>query len=311
MNNLSKKMHELAVFIEFIAGSGLAIFFHLVLHNELAAYIVFGMGILLSLVTYLVREDIEKTKVELLAQYQQVHEIPFALAQIHDEECKTKAHELISATIKSLATLQQGYITLEELEFYLEGARLSDQATHRIKAVDPLTCGWMSRGALLNFYQANVRALDRGVQITRIFVTTREELADSEVQKVLVAQYRDNIDMRLAFRDELPTAVDISGRDTNSSFDFAIYDDRAVTDVFGQSSKYYGRKTCQPVEVNKYIYLFELLEHSAHLVALENDRVILASEQAKVETARCPGEASFDAEQFEPQKLCESLGLGV
>jgi hypothetical protein len=169
----------------------------------------------------------------------------------------------------------------------------------------------MSRGALLNFYQANVRALDRGVQITRIFVTTREELADSEVQKVLVAQYRDNIDMRLAFRDELPTAVDISGRDTNSSFDFAIYDDRAVTDVFGQSSKYYGRKTCQPVEVAKYIYLFELLEHSAHLVALENDRIILASEQAKVETTRCPGEASFDAEQFEPQKLCESLGLGV
>ena len=53
-------MHELAVFIEFIAGSGLAIFFHLVLHNEQAAYMIFGMGILLSLVTYLVREDVEK-----------------------------------------------------------------------------------------------------------------------------------------------------------------------------------------------------------------------------------------------------------
>lgn len=278
LNNLSKKMHELAVFIEFIAGSGLAVFFHLVLHNEQAAYMIFGMGILLSLVTYLVREDVEKSRNELLAQYQQVHEIPFALAQIHDEECKTRAHELIAVTMKSLATLQQGYITLEELEFYLEGARLSDQAVRHIKAVDPLTSGWQSRGALLNFYQANLRALDRGVLITRIFVTTREELADPEVQKVLLAQYRDNIDVRLAFRDELPAAVDISGRDTNSSFDFAIYDDRAVTDVFGQSSKYYGRKTCQPLEVAKYFYLFELLEHSAHQITLENDRIILSSE---------------------------------
>lgn len=277
MKGLNKKMHELAVFIEFIVGSGLAIFFHLVLHNEQAAYMIFAMGILLSLVTYLVREDVEKTKTELVGQYRQVHEIPFALAQIQDAECKAKAHELIASTMNSLATLQQGFITLEELEFYLEGARLSDQATQRIKAVDPLTSGWLSRGALLNFYQANVRALDRGVQITRIFVTTREELADPEVQKVLTAQYRDDIDIRLAFRDEIP-AVDIGGRDTNSSFDFAIYDDRAVTDVLGQSSKYYGRKTCQAGEVAKYLYLFELLEHSAHPVTLENDRILLASE---------------------------------
>ena len=149
--------------------------------------------------------------------------------------------------------MQQGYIPLDEMEFYLEGARLADQAVHRIKAVDPLTTGWQSRGALLNFYQANLRAVDRGVLITRIFVTTREELADPEIQKVLLAQYRDNIDVRLAFRDELPAAVDISGRDTNSSFDFAVYDDRAVTDVFAQTSKYYGRKTCQPLEVAKYL----------------------------------------------------------
>ena len=80
MKNLGKKMHEMAVFIEFIAGSGLAIFFHMALHHEQAAYMIFGMGILLSLVTYLVREDVEKSRNQLLAQYQQVHEIPFALA---------------------------------------------------------------------------------------------------------------------------------------------------------------------------------------------------------------------------------------
>jgi hypothetical protein len=278
MIRMNKKIHELAVFIEFIVGSGLAIFFHLVLHNEQAAYMIFGMGILLSVVTYLVREDIEKSKAHLVSLYQQVHEIPTALAQISDAECQAKAQEMLSSTLKNFTLLQQGYIPLDEIEFYLEGARLSNQATGQIKAVDPLTSGWLSRGALLNFYQANLRALDRGVQITRIFVTSRDSLSDPEVQKVLLAQHLDDIDVRLAFRDELPTTFDISGRDTNSSFDFALYDDRTVTDVFAQTGKYYGKKCSQPTEVSKYLHLYELLEHCSHPVTVEDDRVVLASE---------------------------------
>ena len=278
MKRMNKKIHELAVFIEFIVGSGLAIFFHLVLNNEQAAYMIFGVGVLLSLVTYLVREDIEKSKAYLVNLYQQVHEIPYALAHINDAECQAKAQEMIASTLKNITLLQQGYIPLDEIEFYLEGARHTNQATSRIKAVDPLTSGWSSRGALLNFYQANLRALDRGVQISRIFVTSRDSLADPEVQKVLLAQHLDDIDVRLAFREELPTTFDISGRDTNSSFDFAVYDDRTVTDVFGQTGKYYGKKCSQPTEVAKYLHLYELLEHCAHPVTLEDDRVVLASE---------------------------------
>lgn len=278
MIRMNWKIQDMAVFIEFLAGSGLAIFFHTVLDNEQAAYLIFGVGILLSLVTYLLRTDIDKTKTRIIEQYQQVHEIPFALARIADPECKSKAHEIIAGTLKTMSMLEQGYIPLDDMEFYLEGARLSDQAAHQIKAVDPLTTAWLNRGALLNFYQANLRALDRGVRITRIFVTTRDILADPEVQKVLLVQYRDNIDVRVAFRDELPSSIDISGRDTNSSFDFAIYDDRAVTDVFAQPGKYYGRKTGEPAEVSKYLHLFDLLEHSAHSVTEENARIMLAAE---------------------------------
>lgn len=283
MIRMSKKIHDLAVFVEFLAASGLAIFFHLVLHNEQAAYIIFGVGILLSLVTYLVREDIEISRAHVVNLYQQVHEIPFALAQISDAECQAKAQELIASTLKNINLLQQGYIPLDEIEFYLEGARLSNQTTIRIKAVDPLTSGWLSRGALINFYQANLRALDRGIQITRIFVTSRDSLPAPEIQKVLLAQYLDDIDVRIAFREELPSIIDISGRDTNSSFDFAIYDDRAVTDVFTQAGKYYGRKCSQPAEVAKYLHLYELLEHSAHPITLEDDRVVLNASCAEYE----------------------------
>jgi len=278
MTNMNKKIHDMAVFIEFLAGSGLAIFFHMVLHNELAAYLTFGIGILLSLVTYLVREDIAKAKSDLFTQYQQVHAIPFALAQIDDAECRAKANELVAGTLKSIGLLQQGYIPLDEMDFYLEGARLCDQAAHRIKAVDPLTTGWLSRASLINFYQSNLRAVTRGLQITRIFVTTRDDLTDPEVQKVLLAQYRDDVEVRLAFRDELPSTIDICGSDVNSSFDFALYDDRAVTAVFAQTGKYYGRKTVHAAEVAKYLHLYERLEHSAHPVTLDNDRIVLASE---------------------------------
>jgi len=278
MFQMKDKIKEMAVFIEFIAGSGLAIFFHLVLHNPLAAYIIFGVGILLSLVTYLIREDIEKSNAHLTALYQQTHEIPYALAQINDAECQAKAQELIAGTLKNIVMLQQGYIPLDEMEFYLEGARLSAQATRQIKAVDPLTSGWLSRGALINFYQSNLRALDRGVAITRIFVTSRDTLSDPEVQKILLAQHLDDIEVLVAFREELPSIIDIAGRDTNSSFDFAVYDNRAVTDVFANAGKYYGKKSSQPAEITKYLHLYDLLEHSAHPVVEENGSIILASE---------------------------------
>jgi hypothetical protein len=280
---MNKKIYDLAVFIEFLAGSGLAIFFHVVLHNEQSAYMIFGMGILLSLVTYLVREEITQTRAELFAQYQQVHSIPFALAQIGDAECQAKANEMVAGTLKSITLLQQGYIPLDEMDFYLEGARLADQTVHWIKAVDPLTTGWLSRASLINFYQSNLRAVGRGIQITRIFVTSRDDLADPEVQKVLLAQYRDNVEVRLAFRDELPSTIDICGSDVNSSFDFAVYDDRALTAVFAQTGKYYGRKTVQPEEVAKYLHLYDRLEHSAHPVALENERIVLESEVVAME----------------------------
>ena len=81
---LSKKIQGMAVFIEFLASAGLAIFFHFALHNPEASYTIFGIGILLSLATYLLREDLENTHQDLVYQYHQAHELTFALAQISD-----------------------------------------------------------------------------------------------------------------------------------------------------------------------------------------------------------------------------------
>jgi len=275
---MNKKIQKIAVLIEFLAGSALAIFFHQVLRYPEAAYIIFGIGILLSLVTYLLREDIEKTRAELLEQYSHAHEIIFAIAQISDPECQSKAHELMASAMRTISLLQQGYIPMDETEFNLEGAKQMEQAAHHAKMVDRITTGWDSRGALHNFYQANLRAIERGVKITRIFVINRENLAEPDFQKVLLTQYRNNINVRITFHNELPSATNISNRDTNSSFDFAIYDDRVVTDVFSKPGKYFGRKTSEPAEVTKYIHLYELVEHSSYAITIENDKIILAGD---------------------------------
>jgi len=276
--HISTKIKNMAVFIEFLAGAGLAIFFHWVLHYPEAAYMIFGIGILLSLATYLLREDIEETRHSLSAQYHQAHEITFAVAQIADPECQARAHDMLNGTKRTLHMLQQGFIPLDETEFYLEGAKCTDQSVARVKAVDPLTSGWLSRGALVNFYQSNLRALERGVAITRIFVVSREDLATPDAQKIITTQLLDGIDVRVAFRDEISTASNLSGRDTTSSYDFAIYDDQVATEVFSQSGTYFGRKTSHMDNMEKLLRLYELIEHSAHTVVCEDGQVMIASE---------------------------------
>lgn len=274
---IDQNIHNMAVLIEFLAGAGLAIFFHFVLHSPEVAYSIFGIGILLSLATYLIREDLEKTRNELIGQYHQAHEVTFAIARISDAECHTKAEAMLSGIKKTIVQLQQGFIPLDETEFYLEGAKCSDLAVRRMKSVDPISNGWHTRGALVNYYQSNLRALERGVAVTRIFVMNHEEFGDADAQKVLLAQLHDGIEVRIIFRDELPAISNMSGRDINSSFDFAIYDDQVVTEVFQQSGTYFGRKTCHAVNVEKFIKFYELIEHSSNVLAVEDDRIILAS----------------------------------
>ncbi len=273
-----KSIHNIAVLIEFLAGAGLAIFFHLVLHSPETAYIIFGIGILLSLATYLLRESLDKTRLELIGQYEQAHEVTFAISRISDPECRTRAEELLSGIKGTIVQLQQGYIPLDQTEFYLEGAKCADLASKRVKTVDPISNGWHNRGTLVNYYQSNLRAVERGVKVTKVFVMNRNELEQPDTQKILCAQHRDGIEVRIAFSEELPSVSKTSESDINSSFDFAIYDDKIATEVFSKSGTYFGRKTGQAVNVEKLLKLYELIEHSSNIIAIENDRIVIASD---------------------------------
>jgi len=261
---MPKKFASMAVFIEFVAGSGLAVFFHLVLHEPETAYVIFGVGALLSLATFLIREDLEQTREKLCERYEHAHEFAFALVDIKDPDGQAKAQEVIASTKRTLKLLQQGYVPLDETEFYLKGTKYMDETHGKVKGVDPIAAGWDARGAILNYYQANLRARERGVQIIRIFVLNREELTDVAVQKVLCQQQNDGIEVRIAYRDELPSANENCGRDTASSFNFTIFDDQVATEVFNLPGKYFGCKTRESGLVASYQRLFDLIEHCSY-----------------------------------------------
>jgi hypothetical protein len=98
----------------------------------------------------------------------------------------------------------------------------------------------------------------------------------------LLGQHNDGIEVRIAFRDELPSASVISGRDTDGSFDFAIYDDQSTTEVFPHSGTYFGRKSSQAAVIERCLRLYDLVEHSSHTVVLDEGQIILASDQIKL-----------------------------
>jgi hypothetical protein len=51
-----------------------------------------------------------------------------------------------------------------------------------------------------------------------------------------------------------------------------------ATEVFSLPGKYFGHKTRVPALVANYQSLFELIKHSSQLVAVEEDRVVLAAD---------------------------------
>ncbi|HMK42662.1 MAG TPA: hypothetical protein VK445_00830 [Dissulfurispiraceae bacterium] len=255
------KFENMAVLLEFLVGSGLALFFHWVLDYKEAAFIIFGIGVLLSFATFLLREEMATLRDVLVERYQRSHEIPFAFSRITDADCRAKAVEILDVAKKTISMLQQGYVPFSETEFWLEVSRCLDNAGSHVKTVGPLIT-WNASSALQNVYHATLKAVERGVRITRIFVVERHELDEAEAQAALEEQARVGIDVRLAFRDQLPPAGDGTWLGP-MTFDFATYDDMLVTDVLPLSGQYYGRKTAQPGEVSKFSRILDIVEHNA------------------------------------------------
>lgn len=277
---VKSRMQRMAALIEFIVGSGLAIFFHLVLHDRVAAFTIFGVGLLLSLATWLLREDVIEIRERLLEEYREFHELPDALRRIEDPECLLKAREIISRITRNMFLLERGFIPMDETEFMMEATKAADAAQRSLKSVNPLTPGWDSRGAIIKYYLSNKRAVERGVKVTRTFVMRREQLPDPEVQKMLRTHYEDGIEVKVAYREELPAGGE-AGWAKDCSFNFGMYDDRLVVDV-SAPAPYFGVKTSHRAELARYHHMLALVDHAAHPVTLRDREIVQACSHPSV-----------------------------
>jgi len=265
------KMQRMAAFIEFIVGAALALFFHFVLHDQVAAFTIFGVGLLLSLSTWLLREDIVEVREKLLEEYREFHELPDAMRRIEDPECLKKAREIIARITRNMKLLERGFIPMDETEFMMEATKAADAAQRTLKSVNPLTPGWDTRGTIIKYYQANKRALERGIKVSRTFVMRRDQLQEAEVQKLLRTHYEDGIEVKVAYRDELPAGE--VGWAKDCSYNFGVFDDRFVVDV-SAPAPYYGVRTSRREELGRYLRMLDLLDHASHVVMLSENEII-------------------------------------
>jgi hypothetical protein len=267
------RLQSMAPLIEFLASGGLALFFHFGLNNHDAAYMIFGFGILLSLATFILREESNHLREGLAEEYRRSHWIAFHLSRIRDPDCQGKARALLDGLRKEFTLLEQGHIPLNETELLMEATRNMDQALGNVKAVNPLIPGWSTRSPLVRYYDSNRRAVLRGVGVTRIFVIHREQLEEAEVQQLMLNHLNDGIVVRIVFRDELPSGGE-GGWAAETSFNFAIFDDRFVLDIRKAQGPHYGTVTRAPPEIVKYRRLFDLTEHHSHKAIRQEGRVV-------------------------------------
>ena len=183
------------------------------------------------------------------------------LSAIDNPECQLKSRELLKVFIKNLEMLKRNYLLLTESEFYLDVAKALEQTKHRLKAVDPLQADWGSHSALLNYYETNLQAMTRGVQITRIFVINHQDLLNRNIQKTLSKQHQDGIDVRITYLEDLQL---ISNESFVGTLNFAIYNDALVADRASDNGSYFGKSTKNPVEIKKYTHLFDLIDAHSH-----------------------------------------------
>jgi len=194
------------------------------------------------------------------------------MRRIEDPECLQKAREIVARITRNMSLLQRGFIPMDETEFMMEATKAADAAKRSLKSVNQLTPGWDTRSVIIKYYQANIRALERGVKITRTFVLRRDQLQDNDVQKMLRTHYEDGIEVKLVYRDELPAGGE-AGWTKDCSYSFGVFDDRLVVDV-SAPAPYFGVRTSQRAELRRYLKMLDLVDHASHAVTLRESEIV-------------------------------------
>ena len=80
-----------------------------------------------------------------------------AMSAVNDPECQFNSRDLLDIFKKNLEMLRDNYLELTESEFSFEVSDALEQTKHRSNSADLINVDWISRDALLNNYEVNLR----------------------------------------------------------------------------------------------------------------------------------------------------------
>jgi hypothetical protein len=250
--------------LEFLVAAGLALMFHFGLRLEREAYVLFGVGVLLTLAVHLVLDRMHALHRQTAEAINRVTRLEATLERVKDPEAVVKGRAVIETAQQVLGLLSQGTIPLTEGEYYYEASRCLDRCEREITAVNSVDItDWIGKVQKINYYRNQVRTSRRGVAIARIFVIHRNELTNPDVVRTIVNQRDDGITVRLALYEDLM----FSGRDgIEMPTNFVLFDGRELIARTPLLGMYYGKKSHDPGEIARYRRVYEILDQHARPV---------------------------------------------
>lgn len=251
--------------IEFLVAAGLALGFHFGLSLEREAYVLFGVGVLLTLAVHLILDRLHAVETRTIDAVARAHRIESALERIRDPEALVKSRSVLDTTHHVLTLLGDGAIPLTEGEYYFEAGQCLAQCAREIRAVNSVdVTDWVGKVQKRKYYDDQVRTRQRGVAISRIFVLRRMDLDDPAVRETIRHQQQDGISVRVALHEDLA----FSGREgVEMPTNFVLFDDKVLIIRTPLLGLYYGKKTRAPGEIARSRRTYELLDQYARPVA--------------------------------------------
>ena len=247
--------------LEFLVAAGLALLFHFGLRLEHEAYVLFGIGVLLTLAVHLILDRMHSLHCRVYEAIGRVTRLDTTLERITDPEGVVKGRAVIDTANRVLTLLSQGTIPLTEGEYYFEASRCLDRCKHEIVAVNSADVSdWIGKVQKQNYYRDQVRTRQRGVAISRIFVLHRNELSDQDILRTVTHQRDDGIMVRIAYYEDLG----FSWRDRSEmSTNFVLFDREVLVARIPLLGIYYGTKSHVPDDIERYHRVYDILDHHA------------------------------------------------
>lgn len=190
----------------------------------LTTYITVVFGFMLASSILLLKNEVSNLIDDKLRIYQKLDEI-------RDSQLRKIALEQLDEYKHMLEQLARGHAEIPASKIFytlqdrLEKANTTVRATH-VGLDVRLVYGWLEPGGPAQWYDANRKAIDRGIQIERIFVFRREDifregqLMDDRIIEILNKQVSAGIQVIIAFVEDLS--------DLSLVEDYIIFDDDTV-----------------------------------------------------------------------------------